>query len=230
MTAGSALRALPPVRSRLTVASSHIVLTEPVPDVLEALGWTGGEAITDGHTLLHYMRTTPDGRIAYGWAGGRIACGGRLGGRLDVDPAVASAAERDLRATFPQLEGRSVTHAWGGPIDVSPTHLPLVGSLPGGRCFWGAGFTGNGVGPTRLIGQVLASLALDRRDERTRLPIVDAAPGAPIPPEPLAWAGGMAVRAALMRRERIEDQDGRVDPVTRTLSVLPKLLGVQLGR
>ena len=45
------------------MTSSHIVLTEPVPDVLEEIGWTGGECITDGRTLLHYFRTTRDGRI-----------------------------------------------------------------------------------------------------------------------------------------------------------------------
>ena len=46
------------LRDRLTVSSSHIVLTEPVPDVIERLGWTGGEAITDGRALLHYTRVT----------------------------------------------------------------------------------------------------------------------------------------------------------------------------
>ncbi len=30
------------LRNRLTVTSSHIVVTEPVPDVLEEIGWTGG--------------------------------------------------------------------------------------------------------------------------------------------------------------------------------------------
>ena len=54
----------------LAVASSHIVLTEPIPDVLDELGWTGGEAIVDSRTLVHYMRTTRDGRIAFGWGGG----------------------------------------------------------------------------------------------------------------------------------------------------------------
>src|SRR4051812_11050562 len=68
--------ALPPLRRRLTVASSHIVLTEPVPDVIEALGWTGGEAISDGRALLHYTRTTRDGRILFGWAGGGVGFGG----------------------------------------------------------------------------------------------------------------------------------------------------------
>ena len=64
-----------PLRDQLTVASSHIVLTEPVPDLLEEIGWTGGEAITDCRALLDYFRTTPDGRIAFGWGGGRIASG-----------------------------------------------------------------------------------------------------------------------------------------------------------
>ena len=110
------------------VASSHIVLTEPVPDVLEELGWTGGEPIADGRTLLHYLRTTRDGRIAFGWGGGRMGFGARPLGRLDVDPDAARTARDDLLRFFPQLRGRRVTHAWGGPIDVSPTHLPVFGS------------------------------------------------------------------------------------------------------
>ena len=64
-------------RLSLAVASSHIVLTEPVPDVLDELGWTGGEAICDSRTMLHYLRTTRDGRIAFGWGGGRMGLGGR---------------------------------------------------------------------------------------------------------------------------------------------------------
>jgi hypothetical protein len=43
------------------------VLTEPVPDVLEQIGWTGNEPVTDLRTLLHYFRTTEDGRIVFGW-------------------------------------------------------------------------------------------------------------------------------------------------------------------
>ena len=64
-------------RNALAVASSHMVVTEPVPDVLEEIGWTGGENIHDCRTLLHYFRTTPDGRIALGWGGGRMGVGGR---------------------------------------------------------------------------------------------------------------------------------------------------------
>jgi glycine/D-amino acid oxidase-like deaminating enzyme len=209
------------------VASSHLVLTEPVPDVLEDLGWTGGEPIADGRTLLHYMRTTPDGRIAFGWGGGRMGFGGRRTARLEVDPAAARTARDDLLRFFPQLAGRRVTHAWGGPIDVSPTHLPIFGSR--GRVHHGFGFTGNGVGPSYLGGEILARLALDRRDELTRLALVD--PDRKLmPPEPLRWAGGTAIRTALVRADAAEDAGRRPDPVTRLVAGLPRRLGLRLPR
>ena len=161
-----------------SIASSHIVITEPVPDLLEEIGWTGGECITDSRALVDYFRTTPDGRIAFGWGGGRIAMGARLGGRAELDPEVIAADVEHLLDFFPGLAGRRVTHAWGGPIDASPTHLPLVLPLRGGRAFAAAGYTGNGVGPSHMVGRTLASLALDRRDEPSRLAFVDPSPPA----------------------------------------------------
>ena len=70
------------------VGSSHMVVTEPVPDVLEDIGWTAGESIADCRTLLHYLRTTRDGRIALGWGGGKMGFGGRSARWLEVDPRV----------------------------------------------------------------------------------------------------------------------------------------------
>ena len=106
-----------------------MVVTEPVPDVIEELGWTGGEPIADGRTLLHYLRTTRDGRIAFGWGGGRMGFGARRGGQLEVDPdgPHARPATTCFASSRSSRVGR-ITHAWGGPIDVSPTHLPIFGS------------------------------------------------------------------------------------------------------
>jgi hypothetical protein len=131
---------------------------------------------------------------------------------------------------FPALRGRRVTHAWGGPIDVSPSRVPQLGTLPGAPIHFAFGYTGNGVGPSHLAGRVLAALALDRRDEATRLPIVDSGPGAVVPPEPLAWLGGSAVRSALIRRERAEERGRRADPVTRAVCGAPRALGMHVGR
>jgi glycine/D-amino acid oxidase-like deaminating enzyme len=218
-----------PLRDRLSITSSHIVLTEPVPDLLEEVGWTGGECITDCRTMLHYFRTTAEGRIAFGLGGGRISMGGRLRGRVEVDPQVVALAAERLRAYFPGIEGRRITHAWGGPIDVSPTHLPVVVPLPGGRAFAAAGYTGNGVGPSHMVGRTLASLALDRRDEHSGLPIVDPAPQR-VPPEPFHWIGGSAIRAGIMSKEKAEGEGRRPNPLSVALAKVPELIGFHIGR
>jgi glycine/D-amino acid oxidase-like deaminating enzyme len=214
-------------RLSLAVASSHIVLTEPVPDVIEELGWTGGESISDCRTLLHYLRTTRDGRIAFGWGGGRMGLGARRSDRLEIDPGAASTAMARLVAFFPQLRSRRVTHAWGGPIDVSPTHLPIFGSR--GTVHHGYGFTGNGVGPAYLGGEILARLALDRRDELSRLALVEPERKL-FPPEPLRWAGGSLIRRALVRVDRAEDAGRRPGPPTSLVASLPRRLGLHLPR
>ena len=230
LAVGPAARSLPALRSRLTVTSSHIVLTEPVPDVLADIGWTGGECITDGRTLIHYFRTTRDGRIVFGWGGGRVAYGARTHGRVEVDGDLPAVMRRHLERIFPALAGRRITHAWGGPIDVSPSHVPQIGTLPGAPVHYAFGYTGNGVGPSNLAGRTLASLALGRSDENTRLPIVESRPGAWVPPEPLAWLGGSLVRSALVRREHAAEMGERVDPLTRVICAAPRALGMHLAR
>ena len=223
----SAAAAFPGHRLSLAVASSHIVLTEPVPDVLDELGWTGGESIADGRTMLHYLLTTRDGRIAFGWGGGRMGVGGRASGRLEVDPGVVAKIRESLVRFFPQLRGREVTHAWGGPIDVSPTHLPIFGSRD--AVHHGYGFTGNGVGPSYLGGEILARLALDRRDETTRLALVDP-PRKLFPPEPIRYVGGSVIRQALVRKDAAEDAGRGLDPLTALVASLPRRLGLRLPR
>jgi glycine/D-amino acid oxidase-like deaminating enzyme len=223
----AATRGVRPLRSRLSVTSSHIVLTEPVPDVLAQIGWTGGESITDGRLFVHYFRTTRDGRIAFGWGGGRLAFGSRLGGRVEVDPAVAAQVREHLVGMFPALEGRAITHAWGGPIDVSPSHLPQIGTLDDGPVHYAFGFTGNGVGPSHLAGRVLSALALGEGDRS--LALVDPSP-AFVPPEPLAWVGGTIVRRALLRAERSLDAGRTPDPLTRAVAAAPRALGMHVSR
>jgi glycine/D-amino acid oxidase-like deaminating enzyme len=227
LAVNSATSAFPGYRLSLAVASSHIVLTEPVPDVLEELGWTGGEAIVDSRTLVHYMRTTRDHRIVFGWGGGTMGFGARRTRRLELDPDVIESTRRSLVRFFPQVRGREITHAWGGPIDVSPTHLPIFGSR--GRVQHGFGFTGNGVGPSHLGGEILARLALDRRDELTSLAIVE--PDRKLfPPEPLRYAGGSLIRRALVRKDAAEDAGRRPDPLTGLVASLPRRLGLHLPR
>ncbi len=227
LAVNSRATAFPGYRLSLAAASSHIVLTEPVPEILEELGWTGGEAIVDSRTLVHYMRTTRDGRIAFGWGGGPMGFDGRVARRQEVDPKVIARTRHALVRFFPQLRGRRVTHAWGGPIDVSPTHLPIFGSR--GRVHHGFGFTGNGVGPSYLGGEILARLALDRRDERTSLAIVEPSRKL-FPPEPFRYVGGSVIRLALLAKDAAEDEGREPGAATAFVAALPRRLGLRLPR
>jgi glycine/D-amino acid oxidase-like deaminating enzyme len=218
-----------PFRGRLSVASSHIVLTEPVPELLGEIGWTGGECITDSRALLHYMRTTPDGRIAFGWGGGRIAMGARVKGRSELDADVVSAVHAHLLDYFPGLAGKRITHAWGGPIDASPTHLPVVLSQRRGRAFAAAGYTGNGVGPSNMVGRTLAALALDRRDVETALAFIDPKVHR-VPPEPFHWLGGEAIRLGILAKEEAELAGRAPGRIASAVAAIPKLIGFHIGR
>jgi glycine/D-amino acid oxidase-like deaminating enzyme len=227
LAVNSAAVGFPDYSRSLAVASSHIVLTEPVPDVLEELGWTSGEAIVDCRTLVHYMRTTQDGRIVFGWGGGTMGFGARASTRLERDADVIARTRESLVRFFPQLAGRRVTDAWGGPIDVSPTHTPIFGS--NGRTHHGFGFTGNGVGPSYLGGEILARLALDRRDERTALAIVEPPPKL-FPAEPFRYVGGSLIRRALIAKDAAEDEGRKPGLLTALVASLPRRLGLRLPR
>jgi glycine/D-amino acid oxidase-like deaminating enzyme len=218
--------AMPTFRRRLVTWGSHIVLTEPVPDLVDRTGWTGGECITDMRTAVHYFRTTPDGRIAFGGGGGRATT--RLGPRLDDDPGSIRRAEEGFRRMFPALADVRIQQAWGGPIDVSPTHQPFFGSLPGGRAHYGLGYTGNGVAPSHLAGRILSALATGAQDDVLDLPMVEAPPRR-FPPEPFRSAGARIVREAVVREERAHERGKTPGPLTRTAARLPRRMGYDLG-
>ena len=222
--------ALPAFGRRIVTWSSYLVLTEPIPDLLAEIGWTGGEGIADSRFTLHYGRTTPDGRIALGGGGGRAGYGGRIGRAFTGDAGSARRAADGLRRWFPELARVRIEDAWGGPIDVDDSHRPWFGTLPGGRVHFGLGYSGNGVAPAALGGRILASLALGRRDEWTSLPVVGdrAAPRA-FPPEPLRFLGARAIREAITRREEAEEAGRRPNRLTLELSRVPRRLGYHIG-
>jgi glycine/D-amino acid oxidase-like deaminating enzyme len=216
------------VAPHVTNFGSYVVLTEPVPELLEEIGWTGGEAVVDGRMFLHYFRTTEDGRVLMGSGSGPIGFGGRVDRRFTGDVPTAARAEQGLRRLLPGLAAARVERAWGGPIDVSADHLPFFGTVPDSSVHYGLGYSGHGVGPSWLGGQILASLALGRDDEWTALPLVTRRVPK-LPPEPLKRLGGGLVRAAVMACEEAEESGRRPGLLARAGASLPRLLGMQLG-
>jgi glycine/D-amino acid oxidase-like deaminating enzyme len=205
---------------------SWVVLTEPAPDALEAIGWTGHEGLTDGRTFLHYFRTTDDGRVLMGAGAGQIGYAGRVDSRFFHDPAAHRRAAAGLRRLLPGLSQVRVERSWGGPIDVSADRLPFFGSH--GRVHYGVGYTGNGVGPSWLGGQILASLALGIEDEWTSLPLVGRRPR-PLPPEPFRYVGGLAIRSATLTCEDHAERERPEPALAAAIASIPRRLGLPLG-
>jgi glycine/D-amino acid oxidase-like deaminating enzyme len=209
--------------------SSYMVLTEPIPDRLAELGWTGGEGLSDCRFTNHYLRTTADGRIAFGGGGGRAGYGGRLGRWVTQDRGSVALAARGFRRWFPMLDDVALVDAWGGPIDISPDHLPAFGTLDGGRIHWGHGYSGSGVGPTWLGGKILAALSLGRLDDpAARLPLVGHR-ARRFPPEPFRFLGARVIREAIVEAEQRDDTGVYVPPPLRWLTRVPRWMGYDLG-
>ena len=217
-----------PVARHVTNFGSYVVLTERVPELLEEIGWTGGEAVLDARMFLHYFRTTNDGRVLMGSGSGPIGFGGRLGERFTADAPSVARAEAGLRFLLPGLADARVERAWGGPIDVSADHFPFFGTVPGTRVHYGAGYSGNGVGPSWLGGRILARLALGVEEELTALPLVNRSVR-PLPPEPIKGVGGGLVRGAALRVEEAEQAGRRPALPLRAIAALPRVVGLRVG-
>jgi glycine/D-amino acid oxidase-like deaminating enzyme len=218
----------PGFTTSLLAWGSHIVMTEPVPGRLAEMGWTGGEAIADARFTVHYFRTTPDGRLAFGAGVGAAGFGGRVDRRYDTDPQAEERARASLRRLFPSLADVVIEDTWGGPIDISPDRLPMIGSRHGGRVHFAHGFSGNGVAPAVFAGRVLAALVDEPDGELARLPIVDRRVRH-FPPEPLRYVGVRLVREALIRRDEAEDVGRRPSVGVRLVAELPRLFGYRFG-
>ena len=235
--AGSAIVALnawaaawPWFGRRLVTWSSYMVLTEPIPDRLADIGWTGGEGLSDARFTLQYLRTTPDGRIAIGVGGGRAGFGGRIDGVFTDDLRSAARAAAGLRRLFPSLREVRIEDAWGGPIDISADHLPWVTSVTGRPIHAALGYSGNGVGPSLMLGRVLAARAVEAvEDPALALPFASDRQPRTFPPEPAKSLGARLIREAASRRESREEPGRPVGRLTRELSRLSRRFGYHLG-
>jgi glycine/D-amino acid oxidase-like deaminating enzyme len=159
----------------------------------------------DSRIFVHYYRSTPDGRLMLGKGGNTFAFGGRMLRVFDEPSPYRDLLTRRLREFMPQLAGVPVAASWNGPSDRSVTGMPFFGRLQGRpNVFYGFGYSGNGVGPTRIGGTILASLALGLDNEWTRSRLVQG-PLGHFPPEPIRYAGSILVRNAIRRMENAQD-------------------------
>lgn len=217
LAGGSALASVPELRATLFIIPSHVVATAPAPECLDALGWARALPVADGRTAVHYTQRTADDRAVFGRGGGRLGYGGRVIPEHFHDRDEIAEIVADLRALLPSTRDLAIDWRWGGPVERTQHGLPWVGALgPFGNVHYGVGYSGNGVGPSNLIGRTLAAVALERDDDHARSPLVSEPPSY-LPPEPFRSLGAAAVREAIERSEAVEDEGRRPDPVSRVV-------------
>lgn len=180
---------IPAVRHRVVPVYDYVLMTEPLTDSQWSdLGWHDREGLSDTGNQFHYYRPTADGRILWGGYDAVYHPGNGFGPQFDNDDDSYQRLATHFLQTFPQLEGISFTHAWGGAIDTCSRFTAFWGTEADGKLAYVAGFTGLGVGASRFAAQVCLDL-LDQHDTaRTRLDMVNSKPMA-FPPEPLRTLG-----------------------------------------
>ena len=192
----------------------YALMTEPLSAAqLADLGWHGPRGASDMSNQFHYFRLTRDNRMLWGGYDAVYYNGGRIRDEHAYSPATFGKLAEQFFIAFPQLEGLSFSHAWGGIIDTCSRFCAFFGTAYGGRLGYVAGYTGLGVGATRFGAQVLLDKIENRDSERTRLALVRSKP-LPFPPEPVRSGVIQLTRASIARAD---ENEGRRDAWLRLL-------------
>lgn len=192
---------LPRVLFRFIPLYDYILVSEPLSAAQwEMIGWKNRQGITDGRTFFNYYRPTADGRVLWGTSEAAYYGGNRVDPSCDHSPAHYESLEASWRRHFPALAGLRWEYRWGGAICSTTRLTPYFGHAFGGKLTYGLGFTGHGLGSTRIAGRILAHLALERPSELLQSALVTRRPF-PYPPEPLR---GLAVRAVTRALRRVD--------------------------
>ncbi len=205
---------LPLVRPFIVPVWDHVLATEPLTGQQRtALGWAGGEGVSDAGNQFHYYRLTPDGRVLWGGYDALYYFGSDLSARRSRRPQTEQTLAQNFLRTFPQLSGVRFSHVWAGAIDTCTRFSAFWARAMGGKVASVQGYTGLGVGASRFGAAVALDLVDGRDTERTRLEMVRTKP-LPFPPEPLRWAGIQLTRRSIAAADA---NQGRRNAWLRTL-------------
>jgi len=201
LAAGAFSPLLRRLRSYLIPVYDYVLVTEPLTaGQLASIGWRNRQGVADSGNQFHYYRLTADNRILWGGYDAIYYYGGKMSAAQDQRPATFARLASHLYATFPQLEGVSFSHKWGGVIDTCSRFCAFFGTARAGRLAYAAGYTGLGVGASRFGARVLLDLLGGEPTELTELKLVRTKP-IPFPPEPVRSAGVQFTRWSLARAD-----------------------------
>ncbi|MDV7101862.1 FAD-dependent oxidoreductase [Gordonia amicalis] len=186
----------------------YALMTEPLSDdQLASLGWSGREGLADSGPRFHYFRLTADNRLLFGGWDAPYHFGSDDDPRRAHRPGEWALLGEHLLQMFPQLEGITATHTWGGVIDTCSRFCAFWDTSHDGQVVTAVGFTGLGVGASHFAAATALDLVDGLQTERTALEMVRRKP-LPFPPEPVRWAGITFTRQQIARSERRNGRRG----------------------
>ena len=145
---------------------------------------------------------------------------GHVGPRFLHQSPRAEEVSEQFHYVYPELADVPARRSWRGPVDYSLSGLPFFTALSGEPAVLvGAGFSGSGVGPSFVAGQILGAMALGEHDHPGPEGLCGI-PGGAMPPEPFRFAGGALVRRAVARKESEADQGRTAGRLTRAVAAL----------
>jgi len=195
---------LPELLFRFIPLYDYILVSEPLNDEQKrAIRWHNRQGMVDGRTFFNYYRLTADDRVLWGTSEAVYY----PPNRVDESCVHSEGHYETLRTSwirhFPEAAELKFPYAWGGPIASTTRLTPFFGTAYGDTVVYGLGYTGHGIGTTRIAGKILASIATSNRTDLLSLKMVTEKPF-PYPPEPIRSLSVNAVTASLKRVDQGE--------------------------
>lgn len=136
----------PEIMRRIMPVGTYIIATEPMGKERADALIRQRAAVCDTNLVLDYFRLSADHRLLFG--GGESYS-------TATPRNLAPRMRKRMLAVFPQLADLSVTHAWGGFVDITMNQAPDFGRL-GGNVYYLQGFSGHGLALTGMAGKLVA--------------------------------------------------------------------------
>ena len=159
-------------KNRVFPVSVFQVATEPLSVKRWAsIGWEERFGLSDFRKLFSYSVRTADDRIVIGGSDFTYYDFDALSS--GNDKSVTANIVNDLHSFFPQLEGVTIAHAWGGITSYTIGRGAAVGTLgENENIFYGTGFE-EGVPSTQIAGRMIADLMAKQSNNFTNHFIVN---------------------------------------------------------
>jgi len=144
-------------RRRIISMGSFLIATRPLTSEEVAATMPGNRTCVTSMNIGNYFRLSPDNRLIFG---GRARFSAVSDQRSDAKSG--KMLRQAMAQIFPQLADVEIDYCWGGLVGMTKDRFPRAGEADG--MLYAMGYSGHGAQLSTLLGQVLADLAMGRKD------------------------------------------------------------------